>query len=55
MTGKNPWCVPDEVSAIQLLRIFHKYVKDHPEELHLSREVIVVKALMNAFCKTTPR
>jgi hypothetical protein len=50
-------CLPKEgVSPEQARRIVVKYLRDHPEELHVHEEIAVLVAFMTAFpgCKQQP-
>lgn len=54
MRGKTkappiPYCVPGDVSRLQLVRIALKYVRGNPEKAHEPTVVLVLKALENAF------
>ena len=42
-------CSPDKVTYGQIIKIFIKYVNEHPEQLHMRAWVILVAALRNAF------
>lgn len=43
------FCVPDKVTNGQLLRVFVKYLEDHPEELHKPANLLLVEAFRKAF------
>lgn len=46
------FCPPEEINNIQAVRIVEKYMKEHPEELHMHEYIIVTSAFKNAFpCK----
>ncbi len=48
----NYICPPDQIHPIQIIRVVHKYLKDHPEDLHEYRGILVFRALKQAFpCK----
>src|SRR5437879_4922143 len=48
----QPYCLPDEVTTGQTVRILIKFIKDHPEKAHSQTRVLVVESLMDAFpCK----
>ena len=50
--GANTVCVPQEVTANQLVDVVKKYMTDHPEFRHLSGPSEVTEALAEAFgCK----
>lgn len=45
-------CIPSGVIYEQIWRVVIKYLQNHPEELHLPPDVLIVKALEKAFpCK----
>ena len=44
-----PFCLPDDVENGQIIRITLKYIRNHPEEAHLSTAFLVVQALREAF------
>ncbi len=45
-------CVPDEVTVGQITKVVVKYLKDHPEKLHLGAGLLTMTALKDAFpCK----
>ena len=45
-------CVPDEVTIGQLIRVFLKYVSDHPEKLHEPEYQELIRSWRLAFpCK----
>jgi hypothetical protein len=49
---KGFYCVPENASIGQLVRITSKYLKTHPENLHLGAAVSVHNAMIVAFpCK----
>jgi hypothetical protein len=51
-TKQNLYCVPVEVSTVQATRVVVKYLKAHPEDLHLRDTRLIVSALAEAFpCK----
>jgi hypothetical protein len=43
------YCFPDASTNGQLLRVFVKYLDDHPEELHESAAFLYLKAMHRAF------
>jgi Rap1a immunity proteins len=47
--GKTSICMPKEVTNGQSVKIVVKYLKDHPEELHLAAESLVLRAFNGAF------
>jgi hypothetical protein len=59
MTGKAkapplPYCLPEDVSGIQLARVVLKYVRNNPEKAHMATVVLVFMALEDAFpCSNT--
>jgi hypothetical protein len=45
-------CIPDGVATGQAMVVVRKYLKDHPEELHLSAATLVIEAIHTAWpCK----
>ena len=45
-------CVPDEVTLGQITKVVVKYLKDHPEKLHLGAGQLTMTAIKDAFpCK----
>ena len=45
-------CIPDTVSDGQIMVVIRKYLKDHPEELHLYAPALILKAVQAAWpCK----
>ena len=50
---KPLFCLPKAgISLDQAMKVYLKYAKDHPEQLHVSARVTVAAALMQAFpCK----
>ena len=45
-------CIPDGVATGQIMVVVRKYLKDHPEELHLSAATLVIEAIHTAWpCK----
>jgi hypothetical protein len=45
-------CPPGGVAYGQIAEVVRKYLKDHPEELHLDPNVLVLKAIQTAWpCK----
>jgi hypothetical protein len=50
-----PFCRPEGVSNLQLIRVALKYVRDNPEKAHLTTAVLVFEALKIAFpCSGKP-
>lgn len=48
-----PFCRPEGVGNMQLLRVALKYVRDNPEKAHFPTVVLIFTALKNAFpCST---
>lgn len=47
----NAACVPESASALQLLKVFIKYVHDHPEQMHERHDVVLYRSLRGAFCR----
>jgi hypothetical protein len=48
--GATALCVPpDQITALQLVRIVVKYLRDHPQRLHYRRDVLIWSALQEAF------
>jgi hypothetical protein len=45
---KSP-CLPQGVTATQILAVVRKYLSDHPAELHGPASELVLKSLENAF------
>lgn len=46
------FCVPEEVTSIQLSKVVLKYLTEHPDQLHFSAASLVVPALEEAYpCK----
>ena len=50
---KHPLCLPSTgIQTEQAVRIVHKYLENHPEDLHLGAQILVFIALRDAFpCK----
>jgi hypothetical protein len=50
---KRPLCLPSEgVKGEQIARIVHKYLENHPEDLHNTPRILVFRAVLQAFpCK----
>ena len=45
-------CIAERATMGQVLEVVRKYLKDHPEELHLRASDLVIKALQTAWpCK----
>ena len=48
-------CLPDGVNGDQMTRIFVKYAREHPEELHLPAAALAISAFAGAFpCAPPP-
>jgi len=47
--GTASYCVPDDAAARQLAGVVAKYLRAHPEKLHLGAASIVWTALSQAF------
>jgi len=46
------FCLPDQVTNDQIIKIFVKYLDDHPEELHQPASLLLVTSMRKAFpCK----
>src|SRR5437868_11857312 len=45
----KPFCVPDGVTARQIVRIFERFARDHPEQLKRQQDGIAAAGLMLAF------
>lgn len=43
------YCVPQEVTVGQIIRVFVKYLEDHPEELHKEGHELLHSSLIKAF------
>ena len=43
------FCLPDDATTMQLVKVVTKYLNEHPEDLHLSASSEVGNALWNAF------
>jgi hypothetical protein len=51
LAGK-PLCVPDQVSFSEESLVVSKYLRGHPDELHLEPAVLVIRAMNHAWpCK----
>jgi hypothetical protein len=44
-----PYSWPEEIELGEILRIVLKYIKDHPEAVHLQTAVLALRALQEAF------
>src|SRR6266853_1034281 len=44
-----PFCSPESVGNMQLLRVALKYVRDNPEKAHLPTAVLIFTALKKSF------
>ena len=42
-------CVPETITALQLVRIVVKYLRDHPQMLHYTRGFLIFTAVQEAF------
>jgi len=50
--GKPFLCFPDHSNTGQMVRVFVKWMRDHPEKLHLAASACFFEALTDAFmCK----
>lgn len=43
------FCVPKGAMLMQLVRVVEKYLREHPEQLHIHQAALVTKALQVAF------
>jgi len=51
-THPTSFCIPDEVTETQILRVFLKYLDEHPEKLHYPAVVMLIESVRHAFpCK----
>lgn len=49
-TLKHPsFCLPEKSTNGQILKVFTKYLDDHPEELHQPAALLLVTSLRHAF------
>lgn len=48
LAGKQS-CVPDQVTYSEEALVVHKYLEDHPEELHYQPVVLVIRAMNHAW------
>jgi hypothetical protein len=49
---KMPFCLPSDVSNEQIVKVYMKFLNDHPENLNDPATVLLVRALTAAFpCK----
>jgi len=48
-TGKQTYCMPEEVSNDQLIRVVVKSLENNPTRLHLRASVTVQRAFIEAF------
>ena len=47
------WCEPEKMEPSQLVKIYLKFLNEHPEKLHFRYEDTLSRALMTYFpCKT---
>ena len=52
--GRRIYCLPRGVSIGEMILVFEKYAKDHPEELHYQPRQMLALAMVGAFpCKPT--
>ncbi len=42
-------CIPDKITIEQTVRIIIKFLKDHPQQMNLSADVLVNAAFVHAF------
>jgi hypothetical protein len=49
LAGKNVVCVPQDLNNEQAMRVVIKYMKDHPDQLHLPALALALRALKEAF------
>jgi hypothetical protein len=48
----QPYCVPEEVTHGQVVRVLIKFIHDHPEKAHAETRMLEFQALIGAFpCK----
>src|SRR5206468_9437999 len=48
-------CIPERATIKETVRVFLKYMKDHPEKLHEGADLMILEALAGAFpCKDLP-
>src|SRR5258708_7305329 len=48
----KPYCLSDEVTHGQMMRVLVKFIKDHPEKAHHQTRVLETESFMDAFrCK----
>jgi hypothetical protein len=53
--NNSMYCSPDSISADQIIRMYVKYVDEHPESRHLLAAIILAEMMMKYFpCVTTP-
>ncbi len=43
------FCFPDNITNDQIMKVFVKYLDDHPEELHKPAAVLLVESMEKAF------
>lgn len=48
-SAKDRLCVPERVEMGQALEVIEKYLKEHPQELHLPASGLVLKAIQTAW------
>jgi hypothetical protein len=52
---KKAMCMPEGVHIVQEVRVINAYLREHPEELHKSASMLVLRSLDKAFpCKSSP-
>jgi hypothetical protein len=50
LLGRNgDLCLPEDVTTGQLVRVFLKYLNDHPADLHLRASVLLRRALAGSY------
>ena len=48
-SGKTEECVPQNITSLQAIRIYVKYLEEHPEKFHQSATILYVGSLEEAF------
>jgi len=55
--SRSPWlgelCVPSQATRSELVAVFTKYVRDHPERRHDDFVEVALDSFRAAFCKST--
>ena len=52
----RPFCIPQEVTYRQAMRVVLKFMKDNPAKTHKITEVLIAQALKTAFpCEDLPQ